>query len=156
MKRGNKGFSMVELIIVIAIMAILVGIVGSRVLPYLNKSKEAKDQQILSGWVTASTAAYAMNAADLTDGSYDIEVVSTGVGVSSGTNKELLEDSFKDFSGIDVDSPFSVFSSHLYKQITKVTFTVTTESSGSRNAVCICDIQGVTDGTISTVELVTK
>lgn len=159
MKRDNKGFSMVELIIVIAIMAILVGIVGSQVLPYLNKSREAKDQQILSGWVTASTASYAMNAADLTDDSYNIVLLKNGspkVSVASGTNKQLLEDSFISFSGVDVSDPFNVFSSKLYQQITKLTFTVTTESNGSRNAICICDIQGITEGTISTLELVAK
>ena len=46
-KKDNKGFSLVELIIVIAIMAILVGIVGTQVIPYINKSKEAKDLQML-------------------------------------------------------------------------------------------------------------
>ncbi len=156
MRKDDNGFSMVELIIVIAIMAILVGIVGSQVLPYLNKSKEAKDRQILSGWVTASTSAYAMNAADLTDSSYDIEVTSTGVSVLSGVNNDLLEECFIDFSGIDVGHPFDAFSSQLYQQITKLTFTVQTEANGNRNAVCICNIQGVTVGTISTLELVAK
>ena len=41
-KKDNKGFSLVELIIVIAIMAILVGIVGTQVIPYINKSKIEK------------------------------------------------------------------------------------------------------------------
>lgn len=156
MIRDSKGFSMVELIIVIAIMAILVGIVGSQVLPYLDKSRETKDQQILSGWVTASTSAYAMNAGELTEDSYSIVILSTGVSVASGDNSQLLEDDFLRFSNINVTAPFSEFSSRLYKQITKLTFTVKTEMDGSRNAVCICDIQGVTDGTISTTELVTK
>ena len=51
-KKDNKGFSLVELIIVIAIMAILVGIVGTQVLPYINKSKEAKDFQIINSYCT--------------------------------------------------------------------------------------------------------
>ena len=58
----NKGFSLVELIIVIAIMAILVGIVGTQVLPYINKSKEAKDFQIINSYCTAATTAYSSNA----------------------------------------------------------------------------------------------
>ena len=61
-KKDNKGFSLVELIIVIAIMAILVGIVGTQVLPYINKSKEAKDFQIINSYGTAATTAYASNA----------------------------------------------------------------------------------------------
>lgn len=61
-KKDNKGFSLVELIIVIAIMAILVGIVGTQVLPYINKSKEAKDFQIINSYCTAATTAYSSNA----------------------------------------------------------------------------------------------
>lgn len=61
-KKDNKGFSLVELIIVIAIMAILVGIVGTQVLPYINKSKEAKDFQIINSYGTAATTAYSSNA----------------------------------------------------------------------------------------------
>ncbi len=64
-KKGNKrfwsndkGFSLVELIIVIAIMAILVGVVGTQVIPYMNNSKRAKDLQILSAYVTAGMTAY--------------------------------------------------------------------------------------------------
>lgn len=63
LKKNNKGFSLVELIIVIAIMAILVGIVGTQVIPYINKSKVAKDQQVLNSISTAAVAAYSENAA---------------------------------------------------------------------------------------------
>lgn len=61
-KANNKGFSLVELIIVIAIMAILVGIVGTQVIPYLERSREAKDLQILNSFSTAAVSAYTMNA----------------------------------------------------------------------------------------------
>jgi len=43
-KLNNKGFSLVELIIVIAIMAILVGVVCPQVIPYLERSRKAKDE----------------------------------------------------------------------------------------------------------------
>ena len=65
-KKDNKGFSLVELIIVIAIMAILVGIVGTQVLPYINKSKEAKDLQIINSYGTAATTAYSSYAEKIT------------------------------------------------------------------------------------------
>lgn len=42
-KNGTKGFSMIELIIVIAIMAILVALIGTQLLPYLEKSRLSKD-----------------------------------------------------------------------------------------------------------------
>lgn len=43
----REGFSLVELIIVIAIMAILIGIIALAVLPYLEKSRVGKDQQTI-------------------------------------------------------------------------------------------------------------
>ncbi len=60
--KENKGFSLVELIIVIAIMAILVGVVGTQVVPYLNRSKVAKDLQLISAYNTAAVSAFSMNA----------------------------------------------------------------------------------------------
>lgn len=43
MKKNNKGFSLVELIIVIAIMAVLVGIVAPQYLKYVERSRESTD-----------------------------------------------------------------------------------------------------------------
>ena len=60
-KLGNKGFSLIELIIVIAIMAILIGIVGTQVVPYIEKSKQAKDQQVIGSLLTSATAAFSSN-----------------------------------------------------------------------------------------------
>ena len=63
----NKGFSLVELIIVMAIMAILVGIVASQVLPYMDKSRQSKDQQILSSICTDLVSATAQSGQTLGD-----------------------------------------------------------------------------------------
>lgn len=62
LRLNSKGFSLVELIIVIAIMAILVGIVGTQIIPYMERSRRAKDYQVFSGWNTAGMSAYSMNA----------------------------------------------------------------------------------------------
>lgn len=67
-KADNKGFSLVELIIVIAIMAILVGIVGTQVIPYLNRSREAKDFQIINSYSTAAMTTYSSNPEDVVSG----------------------------------------------------------------------------------------
>lgn len=46
-KLDNNGFSLVELIIVIAIMAILTAVIGSQVIPYMEKSRVSKDKSTL-------------------------------------------------------------------------------------------------------------
>ena len=43
----NKGFSLVELIVVIAIMAILVGVAVPVYTSYISKANAAKDEQLL-------------------------------------------------------------------------------------------------------------
>lgn len=57
MKKTNKGFSMVELIIVIAIMGILAGALAPALIKYINKSRLSTDisngQQIASAIQTA-------------------------------------------------------------------------------------------------------
>ncbi len=67
-RTDNKGFSLVELIIVMAIMAILVGIVGTQAIPYMNRARLSKDRELLSAISTAAVTAYTMNVEDLPSG----------------------------------------------------------------------------------------
>lgn len=46
-KLGNKGFSLVELIVVIAIMAVLVGVLAPTLIRNVEKSRESTDLQTL-------------------------------------------------------------------------------------------------------------
>lgn len=86
--KKDKGFSLVELIIVIAIMAILVGVVASQVLPYIEKSRKAKDLEALnnvsSDMVTAMTDAMASGA---TIDDFDITVTAAAGGGSATCDK---------------------------------------------------------------------
>ncbi|SES84226.1 type IV pilin protein [[Clostridium] polysaccharolyticum] len=98
-KLGNKGFSLIELIIVIAIMAILIGIVGTQVVPYIEKSKQAKDKQVLSGFLTNATTAFANNADALNDTAEYTFVI--GGAASSDTALEKVKSEFYELAGYD-------------------------------------------------------
>ena len=52
-KTDNKGFSLVELIIVIAIMAILVGVMAPQLIKYIEKTNVSNDVQICDSIRTA-------------------------------------------------------------------------------------------------------
>lgn len=58
-KRENGGFSLVELIIVIAIMAVLVGILAPQYLSYMHKARVAADWANLKNYYTEITLDYA-------------------------------------------------------------------------------------------------
>ncbi|MDF2588245.1 MAG: prepilin-type N-terminal cleavage/methylation domain [Anaerocolumna sp.] len=58
-KQNNKGFSLVELIIVIAIMAILAGVLSPQLIKYLDKSRKAADVQTAQTIATAISVALA-------------------------------------------------------------------------------------------------
>ena len=58
-KMNNKGFSLVELIIVIAIMAVLIGVLAPQFIKYVEKSRESTDITNLDTCVSAVNAYYA-------------------------------------------------------------------------------------------------
>lgn len=58
-RKNNKGFSLVELIIVIAIMAILAGVLAPQFVKYLGKSRVAVDIQNAQNMASAISAQYA-------------------------------------------------------------------------------------------------
>ena len=87
MKKNNKGFSLVELIIVIAIMAILAGALAPALIKYINKSRRSAD---ISNADTIRTACQtAMSDEDA--------MVAIGTGVT-GASVSDLKSSFGAFS----------------------------------------------------------
>lgn len=58
-KRNNKGFSLVELIIVIAIMAILAGVLAPQFVKYIGRSRTSTDIQNAQQIATALSTEFA-------------------------------------------------------------------------------------------------
>lgn len=79
-KKNNKGFSLVELIVVIAIMAVLVGVLAPQFIKYVEKSRESTDIQNAEQVASALKAYYA----DDEGLSSDVTVAITTTGITSG------------------------------------------------------------------------
>ena len=61
---NNKGFSLMELIIVIAIMAVLIGVLAPQYLKYVEKSRESADLQAIDTMISAVKIYSATTAVD--------------------------------------------------------------------------------------------
>ena len=84
---NNKGFSLMELIIVIAIMAVLIGVLAPQYLKYVEKSRESADLQAIDTMVSAVEIYSASNAVDGT-----ISVGNDKKLTSTGTVLDALKD----------------------------------------------------------------
>lgn len=102
--KNNKGFSMVELIIVIAIMAIVVGAIAPFLLKYVEKTNVSSDYQ-LADTIRSAVAYSIVDAKVVNDpasqpylnnmeaGPYNIENI---------TGTCVLRDSLKEYTGCEV------------------------------------------------------
>lgn len=88
-KMNNKGFSLVELIIVIAIMAILVVVLAPQYLRYVERSRNSTDYQNATEMVTALQVYAAdpdVTTNTFTTGTFTLTTSSTGTTPSDQTN----------------------------------------------------------------------
>ena len=110
-KMDNKGFSLVELIVVIAIMAVLIGVMAPTLLGNIEKSKLAKDKSstdtLYSAW-NNTVGDYEYNACVSSGGTFTY-TINNGVltvnnfsgTVSNGENKTAndFKDQLEEYAG---------------------------------------------------------
>lgn len=124
----NKGFSLVELIIVIAIMAILAGALAPALIKYIAKSRRSTDVSNAQTIATAVANALSVEKAydDATPGDYPVNTDGTQLGTSNAFTSEVTSQlgtsTFK--PKYDKDKQFTITVNS-----DKATFTVKVDSS---------------------------
>lgn len=89
-KKNNKGFSLVELIVVIAIMAVLVAVLAPQFTKYVDRSRQSNDASTVSSIVTARQVGIADTEYEIGPDTYTITVTKdeTTVDEADATNKD--------------------------------------------------------------------
>lgn len=100
-KKDNKGFTLVELIIVIAILAILVGLLAPQYMKYVEKSRKSTDVSNLERLVEAVKIASADTDYNIPAGTYDI-VISTSK--TTVTKNGKIDAALKEYAGTNYES----------------------------------------------------
>ena len=73
--------------------------VGTQVIPYLERSRKAKDEQIISGWNSAAVSSYYAEASSLSANvTYEITITSTSVNIGPSGAKGITNIEKADFA----------------------------------------------------------
>ena len=99
-KTNNKGFSLVELIIVVAIMAILIGVLAPQYIKYVEKSRKSADVQLIESCKTALQVSLTDDDYSISDGTGVVSISDTGTSVDSSAPD--VATAFDDYFGVDV------------------------------------------------------
>ena len=89
MKKNNKGFTLVELIVVIAIIGVLAAVLVPQYIQYVDKSRAATDQSALNEYfhaVEISAASFETAAVGTITMSVSSGVLTPAVGTNTSTN----------------------------------------------------------------------
>lgn len=102
-KKDNKGFSIVELIIVVAIMAILVGLLAPQYIKYVEKSRKSADATNMDTLVNAVQVRAADAETDIPVGTYTITLKKDAEPVfkKDGTPVKATQGNVKGYQFVD-------------------------------------------------------
>ena len=104
-KMNNKGFSLVELIIVIAIMAILIAVLAPQYIKYVEKSRQSSDLDNWQSIINAVQVAYA-----------DTEKPATGTNTVTCTSGSIGHTGDISWGDLGVDLDKMTMKSKMYGQ----------------------------------------
>ena len=101
-KKNNKGFTLVELIVVIAILGVLMAVLVPQYIQYVEKSKEGTDKAVMGEILHAANVEAAMGERTANE-TITIAVASDGkISVTkAGTNMTNLETAINDVIGTE-------------------------------------------------------
>lgn len=123
---NNKGFSLVELIVVIAIMAILAVTLAPRLVQYVDRARQASDQEAIGTIYTAVKLAHlddatgfdtaAANDADTTTDKFELGATANAFYVLTSNGKNwTINSSFKGLADTAAPEDKNVFVDTLQK-----------------------------------------
>ena len=128
-KTNNKGFSLVELIIVIAIMAILIGVLAPQYIKYVEKSRVSADKDLLDSVYQACTIA----ASD--PDVIDAPKAGATVSITSGTDETKFANVVYNTLGTDLEGVEKKLKSKSCAEVKKI-INITVGTNGDFTVTC--------------------
>ena len=128
-KNDNKGFSLVELIIVVAILAILVGLLAPQYIKYVEKSRKSADASNLSEMVNAIQVYAADSDSNLEAGQYTITIGKNGTTATKAV-ADIIAQTAPDYATVKLKSNKWLEDNSTSANVDSISATVTVDNNG--------------------------